>query len=266
MFSNDVRERLKTDTLSFTEISRQVGLRWQSLNPQQKEKWRQEAAGPWDRYKADFAEYQRTDRYQEYLQYLSDFKAAQAAKKGNRSRRSSQAFPPVHPISTASSMDPHSHRAESREMGPPKTKTPHTKRPPESKVAKNETKKHLKVGDMHGEEVSRHRSKQACESCRHKKIKCSGERPMCSQCRDFEQDCYYESGKRDQEQKYGPSLELYAIFERVESDSASDAWPISPESSTLMRRSSFDSSLTLTMMINEQFRRLSTWYLFLLYR
>lgn len=47
----------------------------------------------------------------------------------------------------------------------------------------------------------RHRVTHACEPCRHRKTKCSGERPMCRHCLDFKIQCYYADGKRDRVKK-----------------------------------------------------------------
>lgn len=87
LFSNHVREELKSQGLSFTEMSRRVGERWQSLNPDEKERWKQQAALPWETYKAQLAEYQQSDGYKTYTQYLANFKHAQWAKKGDSAPR-----------------------------------------------------------------------------------------------------------------------------------------------------------------------------------
>lgn len=47
----------------------------------------------------------------------------------------------------------------------------------------------------------RHRVTHACEPCRHRKTKCSGERPICRHCQDFKIHCYYADGKRDRVKK-----------------------------------------------------------------
>lgn len=47
----------------------------------------------------------------------------------------------------------------------------------------------------------RHRVNHACEPCRHRKTKCSGERPTCRHCQDFKISCYYADGKRDRVKK-----------------------------------------------------------------
>lgn len=51
----------------------------------------------------------------------------------------------------------------------------------------------------------RHRVNHACEPCRQRKTKCSGERPTCTHCQDFKITCFYADGKRDRAKKYlGP--------------------------------------------------------------
>lgn len=47
----------------------------------------------------------------------------------------------------------------------------------------------------------RHRINHACEPCRQRKTKCSGERPVCKHCQDFRISCYYADGKRDRVKK-----------------------------------------------------------------
>lgn len=47
----------------------------------------------------------------------------------------------------------------------------------------------------------KHRVTHACESCRHRKTKCSGDRPRCKHCEDFHLTCTYEDGKRDRTRK-----------------------------------------------------------------
>ena len=48
----------------------------------------------------------------------------------------------------------------------------------------------------------RHRVNHACEPCRQRKTKCSGERPVCTHCQDFKIACFYADGKRDRAKKY----------------------------------------------------------------
>ena len=47
----------------------------------------------------------------------------------------------------------------------------------------------------------KHRVSHACEPCRHRKTKCSGERPICKHCEDFRINCTYADGKRDRTKK-----------------------------------------------------------------
>jgi hypothetical protein len=66
----------------------------------------------------------------------------------------------------------------------------------------------------------RHRVTHACEPCRHRKTKCSGERPVCQHCQQFGLPCYYADGKRDRVKKY----DLYPqdiAYERVDTGTGS---------------------------------------------
>ena len=47
----------------------------------------------------------------------------------------------------------------------------------------------------------KHRISHACEPCRNRKTKCSGERPACRHCEDFRIKCIYADGKRDKAKK-----------------------------------------------------------------
>src|SRR5271156_2239311 len=40
----------------------------------------------------------------------------------------------------------------------------------------------------------RHRVYHACEPCRRRKTKCSGEQPVCKHCEDFKITCFYADG------------------------------------------------------------------------
>jgi len=75
LFSNLVREEVKAKSLSFTEIARLVGERWQTLDPSQKEVFESHAAALKAIYNIRLAEYKTSDAYKEYMQYLADFKA-----------------------------------------------------------------------------------------------------------------------------------------------------------------------------------------------
>ncbi|KAI4177125.1 MAG: hypothetical protein LQ343_000607 [Gyalolechia ehrenbergii] len=49
---------------------------------------------------------------------------------------------------------------------------------------------------------NKHRVSHACEPCRQRKTKCSGERPVCKHCEDFKITCIYADGKRDRTKRY----------------------------------------------------------------
>lgn len=49
--------------------------------------------------------------------------------------------------------------------------------------------------------AEKNRVAHACEPCRRRKTKCSGERPRCQHCEDFKLPCTYADGKRDKTRK-----------------------------------------------------------------
>lgn len=77
-----MREDLKGQNLTFTEIAKLVGENWQGLTHEEKEPFERRAQTAKEKYIHDLAEYKKTDAYKEYLEYLQDFKA----KHGNQSQ------------------------------------------------------------------------------------------------------------------------------------------------------------------------------------
>ena len=75
IFSNRVREEVKGENLSFTEIAKLVGERWQKLEAEGKEPYEAQAGAAKERYNADLVSYKKTPEYQGYSRYLTDFKA-----------------------------------------------------------------------------------------------------------------------------------------------------------------------------------------------
>lgn len=71
----EVREQLKGQELSFTEIAKTVGEKWQVLAPDDKATYESRSQAMKDRYYAQLAEYKKTQDYASYQQYLVDFKA-----------------------------------------------------------------------------------------------------------------------------------------------------------------------------------------------
>lgn len=219
LFSNQVREEMKDEPISFADISRQVGERWQNLSPEEKDVWKQKAAGPWDKYKQDLAEYQKTDNYRKYNQYVSDFNAAQASKRDAAKGEGRNAIPSV--LSYRGSPSQANFQQDPGDVPPsffhgyepiPMSAT--------SQGTSASTKEHsLDFRDPKRQETSvpiprinwaasgsaasgrPTRVTQACEPCRQRKSKCDGERPTCKHCQALNVECYYQDGKKDKGKK-----------------------------------------------------------------
>ncbi|KAK8168058.1 hypothetical protein BKA80DRAFT_307881 [Phyllosticta citrichinensis] len=90
IFSNQMRETLKGQELTFTEIAKLVGERWQTLSPNSREACERQAATAKERYYAELAEYKKTPEYTKYQEYLVQFRAKhnlpQSAPEGKRSK------------------------------------------------------------------------------------------------------------------------------------------------------------------------------------
>jgi hypothetical protein len=74
-----VRETLKGQDLSFTEIAKVVGERWQVLPADAREACERQANAAKEKYYSELAEYKKTPKYDSYQKYLEDFKAKHAA-------------------------------------------------------------------------------------------------------------------------------------------------------------------------------------------
>ncbi|KAF1845738.1 uncharacterized protein K460DRAFT_405978 [Cucurbitaria berberidis CBS 394.84] len=88
IFSNQVRESLKGQDLTFTEIAKVVGERWQILPAGEREACERQANSAKEKYYAELAEYKKTPQFEAYQKYLEDFRAKHAAatKEGKRSK------------------------------------------------------------------------------------------------------------------------------------------------------------------------------------
>ncbi|KAI9848753.1 MAG: hypothetical protein M1837_006840 [Sclerophora amabilis] len=75
IFSNHVREELRGQNLSFTDIAKKVGEKWQMCYAEEKEPYELQAAAAKEKYHAEMAEYKKTENYRKYAQYLAEFKA-----------------------------------------------------------------------------------------------------------------------------------------------------------------------------------------------
>ncbi len=140
-----------------------------------------------------------------------------APPKSDLSRGPPQIQPPVRSIETtpqASSLQPapstlHPSRSPATALAPV-FRLPDSPRSAggaagSHKAAKVAIPKLKRAFDASAEDASssggRHRVTHACEPCRHRKTKCSGERPVCRHCQDFKIACFYADGKRDRVKK-----------------------------------------------------------------
>lgn len=73
-----MREQLKGQDLSFTDMAKIVGERWQVLSADSREVYEKQASTAKERYNAALAEYKKTESYALYMEYLADFKAKNA--------------------------------------------------------------------------------------------------------------------------------------------------------------------------------------------
>jgi hypothetical protein len=80
----EIREEIKPKKLSFTEIAKTVGERWQSLSPLQKEPYERQANAVKDTFNREMTRYKKTPHYREYMQYLGEFRAKNAGFSGGK--------------------------------------------------------------------------------------------------------------------------------------------------------------------------------------
>ncbi|KAI5272075.1 hypothetical protein E4T47_04678 [Aureobasidium subglaciale] len=71
----EVRDELKGKDLSFTEIAKLVGERWQELQAHEKEPCEREAQALKDTYYSELRTYKKTPQYKAYQEYLIEFRA-----------------------------------------------------------------------------------------------------------------------------------------------------------------------------------------------
>jgi hypothetical protein len=71
----EMREQLKGQDLTFTEIAKVVGERWQVLEPELREQCERQANIAKENYYRQLAIYKKTPEYESYQKYLEDFKA-----------------------------------------------------------------------------------------------------------------------------------------------------------------------------------------------
>ncbi|THZ25804.1 hypothetical protein D6C91_02842 [Aureobasidium pullulans] len=115
IFSNQIRDQLRGKDLSFTEIAKLVGERWQELQAHEKEPCEREAQTLKDKYYSELRKYKKTPQYKEYQEYLIDFKAKHSESNHQATTQSDDG-----------SQSPSSSRLSypaTRSSGPPKPST-----------------------------------------------------------------------------------------------------------------------------------------------
>ena len=70
-----MREELRPHRLSFTDIAKTVGEKWQLLTPEEREPYETQAVTSKEYYNAAMTKYKRTTNYRNYAHYLTEFKA-----------------------------------------------------------------------------------------------------------------------------------------------------------------------------------------------
>ncbi|KAI1369234.1 hypothetical protein F5Y08DRAFT_334647 [Xylaria arbuscula] len=78
LFSNKMREDLKGQNLTFTEIAKLVGENWQSLGRTEKEPFEKQANDAKEKYNQALSEYKKTPECKKYNEYLHEFRKRQA--------------------------------------------------------------------------------------------------------------------------------------------------------------------------------------------
>lgn len=77
-FADQLRTDPEVSRLSFVNIAREVGRRWQDLPAEQKRFWESNAARAMQEFEAQMDEYKTTDNWRKYQAYLNDFKTQQS--------------------------------------------------------------------------------------------------------------------------------------------------------------------------------------------
>ena len=78
---------MKGQDLSFTEIAKTVGERWQVLILPEKESCERQAQALKERYYSDLAAYKKMPEYAKYQEYLADFKVKHGQQQGQNLQR-----------------------------------------------------------------------------------------------------------------------------------------------------------------------------------
>ncbi|EFX01608.1 chromatin-associated protein [Grosmannia clavigera kw1407] len=118
LFSNKMREKLKGQNLSFTEIAKLVGENWQTLTPAERKPYETEAQAAKDKYNHAMVVYKKTPEYQRYILYLQEFKARHSNQTQDAFKRiklSDFSSASSQLSSSAASASPPAHSQQSRQ-------------------------------------------------------------------------------------------------------------------------------------------------------
>jgi hypothetical protein len=86
IFSNQIREEVRAQNLSFTDIAKLVGDRWQKLTSEDKEPFESQANAAKEKFNVEFALYKKTDFYKQYTHYIAEFKAKHSGSSADGKR------------------------------------------------------------------------------------------------------------------------------------------------------------------------------------
>ncbi|KAI1739331.1 hypothetical protein F4680DRAFT_143547 [Xylaria scruposa] len=83
----EMRDDLKGQNLTFTEIAKLVGENWQNLGRTEKEPFERQANEAKEKYNHDLAEYKKTAECRKYNEYLREFRKRQAVQTQDAAKR-----------------------------------------------------------------------------------------------------------------------------------------------------------------------------------
>jgi hypothetical protein len=91
-FADHLRAEPDISCLSFVDIAREVGRRWQNLPPEQKRIWESHAAGAMQEYESQMDEYKKSEKWRKHQAYLIEFRSQQqhSSKASSATARPSQ--------------------------------------------------------------------------------------------------------------------------------------------------------------------------------
>ncbi len=86
IFSNQIREEVRAQNLSFTDIAKLVGDRWQKLTSDDKEPFESLASAAKERFNVELSQYKKTISYKDYTHYIAEFKAKHSGSTSDGKR------------------------------------------------------------------------------------------------------------------------------------------------------------------------------------